>query len=161
MSDVSHELERLAEADGATFLRSANGAWWARDRDGITIVRGALSRAEAARLYCEDKGLCGSTPEAILEYIKAQYRPYDTMLEFREGFEVVAPRVECAPLDAIAFAAWQPLSDHGRAVGARRVRDALKGNLTMRRHRRSLPRRDMRPSKRRTMPGSGSSRGIR
>jgi hypothetical protein len=86
MSDAS-ELERLAEADGATFIRSANGAWWARDKDGITIVRGALSRAEAARMYCEDRNLVGSSPEAILEYIKAQYRPYDTMPEFQEGFD--------------------------------------------------------------------------
>jgi hypothetical protein len=37
-----------------------------------------MSRAEAARLYCEDKGLVGSTPEVILAYIKAQYRPSDT-----------------------------------------------------------------------------------
>jgi hypothetical protein len=85
MTNLPNELERIAEADGATFLRSANGAWWARDKDGITVVRGALSRAEAARLYCEDLGLVESTPEAILAYIKAQYRPYDTLPEFKEG----------------------------------------------------------------------------
>jgi hypothetical protein len=52
---VISELVRLAEADGATFIRSATGAWWARDKDGVTIARGALSRAEAALRYCEDK----------------------------------------------------------------------------------------------------------
>jgi hypothetical protein len=87
MSEHLSELERLAEADGATFIRTATGAWWARDNSGITVVRGALSRAEAARLYCEDKDLVGSTPEAILAYIRAQYRPYDTMPEFQEGFD--------------------------------------------------------------------------
>jgi hypothetical protein len=86
MSDAT-EIERLAEADGATFLRAATGAWWARDKDGVTIVRGALSRAEAARLYCEDRNLVASTPEAILEFIRAQYRPYDSMLEFQQGFD--------------------------------------------------------------------------
>jgi hypothetical protein len=86
MLEIS-ELERLAEADGATFLRSATGAWWARDKDGITIVRGAMSRAEAALLYCEDRDLCASTPDAILARIKFQYRPYDAMPEFQEGFD--------------------------------------------------------------------------
>jgi hypothetical protein len=85
MSDAT-ELERLAEADGATFIRSATGAWFARDKDGITIVRGALSRAEAVVLYCEDRDLCGSTPEAILARIRHQYRPYDSMPEFEEGY---------------------------------------------------------------------------
>jgi hypothetical protein len=84
MTDVSHELERLAEANGATFICTTTGAWWAKDRDGFIIVRGALSRSEAARLYCEDRDLVGSTPEAILAYLKAQYRPYDTLPEFRE-----------------------------------------------------------------------------
>jgi hypothetical protein len=85
MSDAS-ELERLAEADGATFIRSATGAWWARDKDGITIVRGALSRAEAVVMYCEDRDLVGTSPEAILARIRHQYRPYDTMPEFEEGY---------------------------------------------------------------------------
>jgi hypothetical protein len=85
MSDIS-ELERLAELDGATLIRSATGAWWAKDKDGIVIVRGALSRAEAAVLYCEDKDLCGSTPDAILARIRHEYRPYDSMPEFDEGF---------------------------------------------------------------------------
>jgi hypothetical protein len=108
MSDVSHELERLAEADGATFLRSATGAWWARDKDGITIVRGALSRAEAARLYVEDKGLVASTPEAILAYIFAQYRPYDSMPEFEEGFKAYqldGPHRR-DPYDGVKAQAW-------------------------------------------------------
>jgi hypothetical protein len=86
MTDAT-ELERLAEADGATFIRSATGAWWVRDKDGIIVVRGALSRAEAARLYCENEHLVGSSPAAILAYVKAQYRPYDTLPEFEEGFE--------------------------------------------------------------------------
>jgi hypothetical protein len=65
MSDAS-ELERLAELDGATFIRSATGSWYARDRDGITIVRGAPSRAEAAVLYCEDRDLVGTSPDVVL-----------------------------------------------------------------------------------------------
>ena len=58
---MSDDYRRLAEADGATFTqdgkRSGLDPWRARDRDGVTIVSGALSIAEAARLYCEDKDL--------------------------------------------------------------------------------------------------------
>jgi hypothetical protein len=108
MRDVSHELERLAEEDGATFIRSATGAWWARDKEGFNIVRGALSRAEAAVLYCEDKDLVGSTPEAILARITAEYRPYDTMPEFQEGFD--ADQKDGAfrrdPYDGVKAQAW-------------------------------------------------------
>jgi hypothetical protein len=92
MSDATRELERLAEADGATFLRSTTGACYARDKDGITVVFGALSRAEAARAYCEDKDLVESTPEAILEYIRAQYHSYDSTPEFQEGFDAYQAR---------------------------------------------------------------------
>jgi hypothetical protein len=102
------ELERLAEADGATFIRSATGAWWAKDKDGITIVRGAMSRAEAAVQYCEDRDLCGSTPEAILARIRHEYRPYDTMPEFQEGFR--AYQLDGAhrrdPYDGVKGQAW-------------------------------------------------------
>jgi hypothetical protein len=110
MSDVS-DLERLAEADGATFLRSATGAWWAKDKDGITIVRGALSRAEAAVQYCEQKDLTAATPEAILAYIRHQYRPYDTLPAFDEGFRAYqsdGPHRLCPYGDALPYAgqAW-------------------------------------------------------
>jgi hypothetical protein len=81
------ELERLVEADGAQLIRTATGAWYARDNTGITVVRGALSRAEAARLYCEDRDLCLATPGAILEWIKAQWRPYDTLPAFQAGWD--------------------------------------------------------------------------
>ena len=87
MIDAPQNDELLAEADGATFIRTASGKWWAKDKDGIVVVRGAESRAEAARLYCEDKHLVASTPEAILEYIRAQYHPYDSMPEFQKGFD--------------------------------------------------------------------------
>jgi hypothetical protein len=83
---------QLAEADGATFQRSPLVAWYAKDRDGITVVFGALSRAEAARAYCEDKDVVESTPEAVLEYIRAQYRPYDGLPEFQEGFDAYQAR---------------------------------------------------------------------
>jgi hypothetical protein len=87
MADVNqNELVRLAEADGATFQQTPTGAWWAKDRDGIVIVRGALSKTEAAVLYCEDRDLTAATPEAILARIKHEFRPYDTMTEFDEGF---------------------------------------------------------------------------
>jgi hypothetical protein len=84
----SNELERLAEADGAVFKRSSAlaGVWYVTDRDEMLIVRGALSKAEAARLYCDEKHLVASTPDAILARIKAEYRPYDSMPEFEEGF---------------------------------------------------------------------------
>jgi hypothetical protein len=107
MSDAS-ELERLAEADGATFIRSATGAWWARDKDGITIVRGALSRAEAVVMYCEDRDLVGTSPEAILARIRHQYRPYDTMPEFQEGFDAYQKRgaFRDDPYDGVKAQAW-------------------------------------------------------
>jgi hypothetical protein len=108
MSDHTSELERLAELDGATFIRSATGAWYARDRDGIAIARGCLSRAEAAVLYCEDRDLCGSTPAAILARIKHEYRPYDTMPEFQEGFrayQLDGPHRR-DPYDGVQAQAW-------------------------------------------------------
>jgi hypothetical protein len=102
------ELEKLVEADGGILIRSATGAWWARDKDGIIVVRGALSRAEAAVLYCEDRDLCGSTPEAILARIRHEYRPYDTMAEFQEGFDAYRQdgphRLD--PYDGVKAQAW-------------------------------------------------------
>jgi hypothetical protein len=80
------ELERLAEEDGALFTRSLTGSWSVCDADGAVISRGALSRAEAAVLYCEDRNLTASTPEAILARIRYSYRPYDSMPEFEEGY---------------------------------------------------------------------------
>jgi hypothetical protein len=80
-------LERLAEDDGAHFVQNVAGHWSVTDNDGLVIARGAMSRAEAARLYCEDRDLTPSTPEAILARIKAQYRPYDTLPEFEEGYD--------------------------------------------------------------------------
>ena len=81
---------QLAEADGATFLQiRTTGVWGAVDREGMVIVPyvdGAMSKVEAARLYCEDKGLTACTPDAILARIVREYRPYDTMPEFGEGF---------------------------------------------------------------------------
>jgi hypothetical protein len=72
MTDIS-EFERLAEADGATFLQiRTTGLWGAVDREGMVIVPyvdGAMSKVEAARLYCEDKGLPPCTPDAILARI--------------------------------------------------------------------------------------------
>jgi hypothetical protein len=102
------ELERLAEADGATFLRSATGAWWAKDKDGITIVRGALSRAEAALQYCEQKDLTAATPEAILARIRHEYRPYDSMPEFDEGFRAYGMHrfSHRDPYDGVKAQAW-------------------------------------------------------
>jgi hypothetical protein len=99
MSNAS-ELERLAEADGAQFVRSATGAWWARDKDGITIVRGALS--------CEDRDLVGTSPEAILARIRHQYRPYDTMPEFQEGFDAYQKKgaLRNDPYDGVKAQAW-------------------------------------------------------
>jgi hypothetical protein len=107
MTDAT-EVERLAEADGATFLRSATGAWWAKDKDGITIVRGALSRAEAAVQYCEDRDLTAATPEAVLARIRHEYRPYDSMPEFDEGFRAYGTHrfSHRDPYDGVKAHAW-------------------------------------------------------
>jgi hypothetical protein len=83
---------RLAEEDGGTFQQMATGAWWAKDRDGMVIVRGALSKTEAAVLYCEDRDLCAATPEAILARLRYEFRPYDTLPAFGEGFAAHAGR---------------------------------------------------------------------
>jgi hypothetical protein len=102
-----NELERLAEADGAMFTRSPTGAWYAKDRDGVVIVRGALSKTEAAVLYCEDKDLVDSTPEAILARLRYEYRPYDSMPEFQEGFDAYQKhRFARDPYDGVKAQAW-------------------------------------------------------
>jgi hypothetical protein len=105
--------ETLAEADGATFVRTAAGHWAARDKDGITIVRGAESHAEAARLYCDDRDLSAATPEAILARIVAQYRPYDSMPEFQEGFDAYQARgsLRRDPYDGVKAQAWDRGAD--------------------------------------------------
>jgi hypothetical protein len=81
---------QLAEDDGAHFRQiKATGLWGAMDRDRMVIVPyvdGAMSKEEAARLYCEEKGLTASTPDAILARIVRSYRPYDTLPAFGEGF---------------------------------------------------------------------------
>jgi hypothetical protein len=77
----------LAEAAGVSFVHTASGKHAARDKDGVYVVRGCLSIAEAARSFCEDRDLVASTPDAILARIKAQYRPYDALPAFAEGFE--------------------------------------------------------------------------
>jgi hypothetical protein len=82
MTDV---YKRLAEDHGARFHRgSESDRWTAEDRDGIAIVSDALSIAEAARLYCEDKGLTSS--EEILDRIVVTYRSYHVLDEFWQGF---------------------------------------------------------------------------
>jgi hypothetical protein len=75
---------RVAEADGAMFTPSGTGEWSVKDTHGLTVAHGALSLAEAARLYCEDKGL--PSPEEVLDTIVAAYRPYHVLDEFWQGF---------------------------------------------------------------------------
>jgi hypothetical protein len=64
---VTNDFVRLAEDDGATFRQiRETGLWGAVDREGMVIVPyvdGAMSKVEAARLYCEDKGLTPVTPD--------------------------------------------------------------------------------------------------
>jgi hypothetical protein len=82
MTDV---YTRLAENDGARFqIASESYRWTAKDRDGIAIVSDAMSVAEAARLYCEDRGL--TSPGEILDRIATAYRPFHILAEFWEGF---------------------------------------------------------------------------
>jgi hypothetical protein len=75
---------RIAEADGAMFAPRSDGEWSVKDKHGLLIADGALSLAEAARLYCEDKGL--PSPQEILDRIVAKYRPYHVLDEFWQGF---------------------------------------------------------------------------
>ncbi len=117
---------RLAEDDGATFRQiRATGLWGATDRDGMVIVPyigGAMSREEAARLYCEDRGL---TPDGdpILAGIRAEYAPYDTFPEFDEGFAAFADRNWSNPYpSSVAAQAWDrgldAASRYARAIDA-------------------------------------------
>jgi hypothetical protein len=108
MTDATNELERLAEADGAKLIRTVTGSWWAKDRDGVVIVRGALSRVEAAVQYCEDKDLTEATPEAILARLRYEFRPYDTMPEFQEGFDAYQKdgAFRRDPYDGVQAQAW-------------------------------------------------------
>ena len=85
MSEPVNALVRLAEADGARFRKGSEpDQWVAEDRDGMAIVSGAMSIAEAERLYCEDIGV--SPPHEVLARIVADYRPFDILAEFWEGF---------------------------------------------------------------------------
>jgi hypothetical protein len=116
MADLLQTYEALVEADGATLLRTTAGTWWARDKDGLTIVRGAESRAEAALLYCDDKDLTPATPDAILARVRAHYRPYDSMPEFEEGFAAHATLQYRNPYpSSVAAQAW----DRGLDAAAR------------------------------------------
>jgi hypothetical protein len=59
-------------------------------------------------MYCEDRDLVGTSPEAILARIRHQYRPYDTMPEFDEGFaeyQKSGPRRR-DPYDGVKAQAW-------------------------------------------------------
>jgi hypothetical protein len=83
---MTDAYRRLAEDDGARFrIGSESDRWTAEDSDGIAIVSDAMSIAEAARLYCEDKGLISS--QEILDRIVATYRPYHILAEFWQGFK--------------------------------------------------------------------------
>jgi hypothetical protein len=82
---IANDYLRLAEDDGASFSKgSESDRWTAEDREGMAIVSGAMSLAEAARLYCEDKGL--PTSQEILDKIVGAYRPYHVLAEFWDGF---------------------------------------------------------------------------
>lgn len=61
MTDAIYQLERLAdiakvEAARASIICTASGRFAVRDVDGVYVVRGAMSIAEAARLFAEDEG---------------------------------------------------------------------------------------------------------
>jgi hypothetical protein len=79
-------FKRWAEAHGARFSQDIAGSWRAIDKDGALIVTGAMSKDEAARLYCEDKDITPGHADAILARIFHEYRPYESMSEFREGY---------------------------------------------------------------------------
>jgi hypothetical protein len=111
MSDATHDYVRLAEDDGAHFCQiRTTGLWGVSDKHGMVIVPyvdGAMSREEAARLYCEEKGLAARTPETILARIVREYRPYDTLPAFGEGFTAHSMRQFHNPYpSSVAAQAW-------------------------------------------------------
>jgi hypothetical protein len=80
----ANDYRRKAEDDGARCHKgNESDQWTAEDRDGMAIVSDATSIAEAARLYCEDKGLTAS--HEILNRLVAAYRPYHVLAEFWNG----------------------------------------------------------------------------
>jgi hypothetical protein len=99
---------RVAEADGAMFTPSGIGEWSVKDIGGLTIASGALSVREAARLYCEDKGL--PSPQEVLDRIVAAYRPYHVLDEFWQGFTACQrdPVLRCNPYrdEGVKARAW-------------------------------------------------------
>jgi hypothetical protein len=127
MSDATDYIRR-AEDDGAHFQQiRATGLWGAMDRNRMVIVPyvdGAMSKEEAARLYCEAKGLLPFTPETLLASIVREYRPYDTIPAFGEGFTAHSKRQWCNPYDGdapgngVKAQAW----DRGLEAAARYAR---------------------------------------
>jgi hypothetical protein len=77
----------LAEENGAIIVRALDGTWFAADDSGITIIRGALSKLECSRLFCEDHELVQLSPEAIQARIERAFAPYNSTQQFREGFD--------------------------------------------------------------------------
>jgi hypothetical protein len=126
---MTEAFRYLAEDDGARFCReSESDRWTVEDRDGIAIVSDAMSSAEAARLYCEDKGL--ASPQEILDRIVATYRPYHVLDEFWQGFEACQRDsvLRCNPYrnaEGVKARAW----DRGAEV-AKQYRQALARQAT-------------------------------
>lgn len=66
-----------------------------------------------------DQGLRSSTPETMLERIRHEYRPYDSMPEFQEGFAAHSKRHRRNPYpSSVAAQAW----DRGLKAATRYAR---------------------------------------
>ena len=84
-SEPVNALITLAQEHGAHFKQAPTGTWTARHRDGGTSIWG-MSQVDAAVRYLEENNIQPTTSEAIKARICFDYRPYDTMPEFEEGF---------------------------------------------------------------------------
>jgi hypothetical protein len=105
---LSDAYQKWADAHGGLFIKSAAGTWSVTDADGAVVARGALSKAEAARLYCEDQDITPAHPDAILIRVFAEYAPYNTMPAFTEGYRAYQLDGQCRrnPHTDVAAQAW-------------------------------------------------------
>ena len=92
MSDATttNALIALALANGAVFKQSPTGTWTAHRNDTPGIW--GMSQVDAAARFLEEIGVEPTEPAAILAAIKHEYRPYDSMPEFQEGYDAYMAR---------------------------------------------------------------------
>jgi hypothetical protein len=109
MSEPVNDLVALALANGAVFKQSPTGTWTAHRNDTPGIW--GMSQVDAAARFLEEIGVEPTTPGEILAHICHQYRPYDTLPAFQEGFEAApgsrSPYEEAGTLgQSVSGQAW-------------------------------------------------------